>query len=64
MKMKSVLTPKKTPNPNSLKNLRPPWRPGESGNPNGRPTKYISEAYEHLALEQVPGDRKKAVLYA
>src|SRR5262245_12398192 len=25
-------------NENSLKNLRPAWKPGESGNPNGRPT--------------------------
>jgi hypothetical protein len=27
----------RTIHPNSLKNLRPPWRRGESGNPKGRP---------------------------
>ena len=27
--------------PNSLVNLRPPWKPGESGNPNGRPPSRV-----------------------
>ena len=31
-------------------NLRPPWKPGESGNPSGRPKKLpISGRYEALA---------------
>lgn len=46
--------------PNSLKNLRPPWKPGESGHPEGRPTKKpITEAYTELANQPVPGDKKK-----
>ena len=40
----SVLTPKRTPNPRSLKNLRPAWKKGESGNPVGRPKTLISDA--------------------
>ena len=39
-----MLTPKRTPNPRSLKNRRPPWRKGQSGNPGGRPKSVISEA--------------------
>lgn len=32
-----------------LANLRPPWQPGESGNPGGRPKrKPITELYEKL----------------
>lgn len=29
-------------NPNAKKNLRPPWKPGESGNPAGNPVGTIS----------------------
>jgi hypothetical protein len=48
-KSQSVGTPTKAPHPNSLKNLRPPWQSGESGNPSGRPKKKaITEAYERL----------------
>jgi len=39
-------------NPNSLANLKKAWKPGESGNPKGRPPniKYVSEALrERLA---------------
>ena len=32
-----------------LANLRPPWQPGQSGNPSGRPAKKpITELYERL----------------
>jgi hypothetical protein len=36
--------------PNSLANLNRRWKPGQSGNPNGRPKgiKYISEALRDL----------------
>jgi hypothetical protein len=52
-KSASVEAPKKTPHPNSVKNLRPPWRPGESGNLSGRPKKKpITEAYERLIAEE------------
>jgi|SRR5580698_8973241 hypothetical protein len=35
-----------------IENLRPPWKPGESGNPSGRPKKrLLSEVYgEHAEL--------------
>jgi Family of unknown function (DUF5681) len=53
---KSVLTPKRTPNPKSLKNLKPAWQPGESGNPSGRPKSEVTDAYRFLARCKVPGD--------
>jgi hypothetical protein len=38
--------------PNSLANLRPPWKPGESGNPGGKPRrKPLTDALE---LELTP----------
>jgi hypothetical protein len=38
--------------PNSLANLMPPWKPGESGNPGGKPRrKPLSDALE---LELTP----------
>jgi hypothetical protein len=37
-------------------NLRP-WKPGESGNPGGRPKKMpLSDAYRELMEEPFPGD--------
>jgi len=54
-----VLTPKRTPNPKSLNNLRQPWKKGESGNPSGRPKRPISEAYEAQLARVKAGDRKK-----
>jgi hypothetical protein len=43
----STEKPKKAPHPNSMKNLRPPWKPGESGNPEGR-VKTSHEAQTRL----------------
>ena len=41
-----------------LKNLRPPWKPGESGNPNGRPRKRpLSEAYDDWLRQPVSPDQ-------
>lgn len=34
---------------NSKANLKPPWKPGESGNKNGRPPQPISDEYRRLA---------------
>lgn len=43
-----------------LKNLRPPWKPGESGNPGGRPRKEIVTArLERFAEQLVPEDMRK-----
>jgi uncharacterized protein DUF5681 len=41
-----------------IENLRPPWPKGVSGNPGGRPKKVISDAYEKLADQLVPGDKQ------
>jgi len=39
--------------------LRPPWKPGESGNPSGRPKrKPITDAYIRLLNEPIPGDKE------
>jgi hypothetical protein len=38
-----------------LQNLRPPWKPGESGNPSGRPkNRPISDLYAEFAQRPVP----------
>jgi hypothetical protein len=38
-----------------IENLRPPWRPGESGNPAGRPRRRpISDAYDELLQRLAP----------
>jgi hypothetical protein len=41
-------------NPNR-KGLVPAWKPGQSGNPSGRPrTQPISDRYAHIAEEKLP----------
>jgi hypothetical protein len=38
--------------------LKPPWKPGESGNPKGRPkTLTLSEAYRHKLSDGFPGKK-------
>ena len=38
-------------------NLRPPWKPGESGNPSGRPKRRpITDSYIQMADEKMPPD--------
>ena len=38
-----------------IENLRPPWKPGESGNLSGRPTtRPISDRYQARAEERLP----------
>ena len=60
----SVRTPKKTPNARSLKNLRAPWKKGESGNPGGRPKqKPVMEALQDALTDQ-PELLKKIALNA
>jgi len=54
-KDKSLLTVKRTVNPRSLQNLKP-YKPGESGNPKGRPPDILTDAYKELLPEAVPGD--------
>jgi hypothetical protein len=42
-----------------IENLRPPWKPGESGNPDGRPKKRpISDRYNSLAETPLPEKRR------
>jgi len=39
--------------------LRPPWQPGQSGNPSGRPkSKPITDAYLRILGEPIPGDKE------
>jgi hypothetical protein len=39
----------------NMQNLRPPWKPGESGNPSGRPKKRpISDSYAEFAQRPLP----------
>lgn len=42
----------------SLENLRPPWKPGESGNPGGRPKREPLDAQLRAALEAVEAGGK------
>jgi hypothetical protein len=42
-----------------IENLRPPWKPGESGNPDGRPKKRpISDRYNSFAETPLPKKRR------
>jgi hypothetical protein len=48
-------------NPNSLANLRPPWRPGENPNPNGRLTAGAVVKQHWNAMSDWPRDRLERV---
>lgn len=37
--------------PNSIKNLRPPWKPGECPNPGGKPKHDIASAFARAVIE-------------
>jgi DnaJ-class molecular chaperone len=41
-----------------VENLKP-WKPGQSGNPGGRPRNILGEAYEEILVRVVPNDSKK-----
>jgi len=45
-------------NPNAKENLKPPWKKGESGNPNGRPSKLITEL-DHIQAKEAYAKTKK-----
>jgi hypothetical protein len=46
-------------NPNR-KGLMPAWKPGQSGNPSGRPRMQpISDRYAHIAEEKLPESIRK-----
>jgi hypothetical protein len=48
--------PPKKLHPNSLKNLAPAWKKGQSGNPKGKPRALIlSDAYRHRLEDTFPG---------
>ena len=52
-------SPRKTPMANP-ENLKPPWQPGQSGNPNGRPRKESSvRAAIAELLSEPEGDRDR-----
>ena len=43
-----------------LENLRPPWKPGESGNPSGRPKRMsISDIYAELLERPLPEEVRR-----
>ena len=63
-KKHSVRTPKRTPNPSSLKNLRPAWQKGESGNPGGRPKNDQAAELARAVFENNPDAVYKAMLQA
>jgi len=45
-----------------VENLRPPWKPGESGNPSGRPkNRPISDLYAEFAERPVPEKLRRAL---
>jgi hypothetical protein len=46
-------TPKKR-HPNSLKNLVAPWKPGQSGNPAGKPKQDMSQIIARAIFEKNP----------
>jgi uncharacterized protein DUF5681 len=45
-----------------IENLRPPWKPGESGNPSGRPKKRpLSSTYVEFAERRVPDKFRRSL---
>lgn len=54
--------PKRNVNPKSLANLRPPWKPGQSGNPEGINRKRpITDEYFALADLVIPEEIRKRI---
>ncbi len=49
---KPTLKPKKPMHPNSLKNLRPPWKPGECPVGAGRPKNDLAALFARAVLEK------------
>jgi uncharacterized protein DUF5681 len=45
--------------PNSLKNLRPPWKPGQSGNPSGQRRAELSDLIDGVLSEELPRAKVK-----
>jgi len=62
----SVQEPKKaakrTPHPNSLKNLVAPWKPGQTGNPEGKNGRDMAQLICRAAFENNPELIYKAVV--
>ena len=45
-----------------IENLRPPWKPGQSGNPSGRPKKRpLSSAYLEFAQRRLPEKLRRSL---
>jgi hypothetical protein len=56
MSSKKSRKKKGPPKPRNTAGLKPPWKPGESGNPKGRPPSVtLSEAYRHKLGDKFPG---------
>jgi hypothetical protein len=50
------------PTEKQLANLRPPWKPGETGNAGGRPSKRpLTDAYDSLLRQALPEPERKAL---
>ena len=56
--------PKRRSNPRSLANLRPPWKPRQSGNPGGRPKRDEAALLARAIFEHNPEAIYKAMLKA
>jgi len=58
------VSPKRRSNPRSLQNLRPPWKPGRSANPGGRPKRDEAALLARAIFEHNPEAIYKAMLKA
>jgi hypothetical protein len=48
-----------------IENLRSPWKPGESGNPSGRPKRvYISDIYAELLETPLPEEIRRKLKHS